>query len=117
MDMYRKRRDVLFLCKARDGFHGGVTRRERKSVAALALNIPLAGFGGALRFRNRPLVPLMAAGKAAAEAAAAGWYFYQMPAKEKAWCGYCITGAAVNFGIFALALPEAVKAWRELRRA
>src|SRR5881227_1404250 len=27
------------------------------SLAALALNIPLAGFGGALRFRNRPLVP------------------------------------------------------------
>ncbi len=87
------------------------------SLAGLALNIPLAGFGGAMRFQDRPLVPLLAAGKAAIEAAAAGWYFYQMPSKEKKWCAYCIAGAAVNFGILAMALPEAVKAWRHMKRA
>jgi hypothetical protein len=41
---------------------------------------------------------------------AASWYFYQMPAKEKAWCGYCILGAIANIGIAALTLPEARKA-------
>jgi hypothetical protein len=48
--------------------------------------------------------------KAAGEAVAASWYFYQMPAKEKAWCGYCIVGAIANIGIAALTIPEARKA-------
>ncbi|MGI9107856.1 MAG: vitamin K epoxide reductase family protein, partial [Pyrinomonadaceae bacterium] len=69
------------------------------SLASLAANVPLAAFGGAERVREQPLVPLVAAGKAAVEAVAAGWYFYQMPAKEKKWCGYCIVGALCNFGI------------------
>jgi uncharacterized membrane protein len=85
------------------------------SLASLALNVPLAAFGGRRRAREQPWVPLLASGKAALEAVAAGWYFYQMPAREKKWCGYCIIGALANFGIFALTLPEAKKAlaaWR-----
>jgi len=85
------------------------------SLASLAANIPLAALGGANRAEEQPVVPLLIAGKAAVEAAVAGWYFYQMPAKEKAWCGYCITGALCNFGIFALTLPEARKALAHLR--
>lgn len=85
------------------------------SLASLAANIPLAAYGGADRARRQPWVPLLAAGKAAVEAVAAGWYFYQMPAKEKKWCGYCIVGALANFGIFALTLPEARKAFAHLR--
>lgn len=85
------------------------------SLASLAVNIPLAAFGGARRAREQPLVPLMAAGKAAVEAAVAGWYFYQMPAKEKKWCGYCITGALMNFAILALTLPEAREALSALQ--
>ncbi|CAN5642090.1 hypothetical protein BH24ACI2_BH24ACI2_16170 [soil metagenome] len=82
------------------------------SLASLAANIPIAAFGGENRAQETPLVPLLAAGKAVVEAVIAGWYFYQMPAKEKAWCGYCITGALANFGIAALTLPEAQKAWK-----
>ena len=86
------------------------------SLASLAANVPLAAFGGSDRVREQPWVPLAAAGKAAVEAAVAGWYFYQMPAKEKKWCGYCIVGALANFGIFALTLPEAKKALAALSR-
>jgi hypothetical protein len=32
---------------------------------------------------NMLVLPIIAAGKAATEAAVAGWYFYQMSAKEK----------------------------------
>ncbi len=85
------------------------------SLASLAANIPLAAFGGAERARKQPLISLIAAGKAAVEAAVAGWYFYQMPAKEKKWCGYCITGALMNFTIFALTLPEAREALSVLK--
>lgn len=80
------------------------------SLASLAVNIPIAAFGGADRARTKPWVPLFAAMKAAGEAMVASWYFYQMPAKEKAWCGYCILGAVANIGIAALTIPEARKA-------
>lgn len=82
------------------------------SLASLAANIPIAAFGGENRVEKQPLVPLFAAGKAVVEAIIAGWYFYQMPVKEKAWCGYCITGALANIGIAALSVPEAVEAWK-----
>lgn len=86
------------------------------SLASLAANIPLASFGGIDRAEKMPLVPVAAAAKASVEAMVAGWYFYQMPAKEKKWCAYCIVGAAANVGIAALSLFEAKKAWKNLTR-
>lgn len=84
------------------------------SLASLAANVPLAAFGGENRHETMPLVPLAAAAKSVAEAAVAGWYFYQMAAVEKKWCAYCIVGALTNFGIAALSLPEAKKALENL---
>lgn len=84
------------------------------SLASLAANIPLAAFGGENRAEEQPLIPLAIAAKSTVEAVVAGWYFYQMPTKEKAWCGYCILGAAANFGIAALTLKEAKRAWKNL---
>lgn len=83
------------------------------SLASLAANIPFAAFGGADRTEKMPIVPLAAAAKASVEAVVAGWYFYQMPTKEKRWCAYCIIGAATNFGIAALALKEARNALKK----
>ena len=80
------------------------------ALAGLALNVPIAAYGSRNRAEKRPLVPVFAAFKSATEAAAAAWYFYQMPAKQKTWCAYCIAAAAVYFGIFALTLPEAATA-------
>ncbi len=85
------------------------------SLASLAANIPIAAFGGANRAEEQPIVPVLAAGKAMVEAVVAGWYFYQMPAVEKAWCGYCIMGAVANMGIAALSLPEAIEALETLK--
>lgn len=82
-------------------------------VMSLAANLPLAAFGDEQRVETQPWVPIFACGKAAMDAAVAAWYFYQMPAK-KAWCGYCITGALAQWGIFALTLPEARAAWRSM---
>ena len=85
------------------------------SLAALAVNVPLAALGGEDRAATVPMVPVIAAAKAAVEAVAAGWFFYQMPAKEKKWCGYCIAGALANMAILALAIPEARRAFGNLR--
>lgn len=84
------------------------------SLASLAANIPVAAFGGENRAEEMPLVPIAAAAKSTIEAAVALWYFYQMPTKEKAWCGYCIAGALCNVGIAALTLPEAKQALKAL---
>lgn len=80
-------------------------------LTSLAINLPLAAFGGVARAVTLPWVPLLFAGKAAVDAVIGAWYFYQMPTVEKAWCGYCIIGALVNISIFALILPEA---WRAI---
>lgn len=85
------------------------------SLAGLAINLPIAAFGSVSRAERTPYIPIAAALKSGVEAAAAGWYFYQMPAKEKKWCAYCIAGAIANFTVFALTLPEALKAWKHLR--
>ena len=85
-------------------------------VLSYALNLPLAGLGGADRARERPWLALLAGAKAAADAAVAGWYFYQQPAREKAWCIFCLTAQVASLGILALSLPEATKALAELRR-
>lgn len=85
------------------------------ALATLAANLPIAAFGGQDRARKQPWVPLLAAAKAVVDAAGAAWYFYLMPAKEKAWCPYCITGALANWGILALTLPEAREALAAMR--
>jgi uncharacterized membrane protein len=83
-------------------------------VLSFAANLPLAALGGADRARKQPWIPIAAAGKALFEAVVSSWFFYQMPAKEKAWCGYCIAGAAATFTVAALSLPEARAAVRNL---
>jgi uncharacterized membrane protein len=80
------------------------------ALASFALNLPLAGYGSPDRARTAPWVPLLAGTKALLDAAVAGWYFYQMPTREKAWCGYCIIAALASVGILALSLPEAGRA-------
>ncbi len=80
------------------------------ALAGLAANLPLAVYGGANRAAERPWIPVVATGKSAVEAAVAAWYFYLMPTKKKAWCAYCIVGAAINFTILGLMLPEAKRA-------
>jgi uncharacterized membrane protein len=82
-----------------------------------ALNVPLAVLGGAMRARRWPWIPLLAAGKAGIAAAISAWYFYQMPARERAWCLYCIVGALASAGVFVLTLPEAREALSAARAA
>lgn len=80
------------------------------AVAGFGANLPLAAFGGANRADTCPWLPLLSTAKAAVDSAISGWLFYTMPAKERAWCAYCIVAALVNWGILALSLPEAKRA-------
>lgn len=84
------------------------------AVASFAVNIPIAAFGGADRARNKPLIPLIAAGKAAIDLASSAWYFNEMR-RGKKWCPYCIVGAVSSLAVFLLSVPEASAAWKHLR--
>ena len=86
------------------------------SMASHAINVSIAATGGSDRSREQPWLPLVAAGKTAAEAAVAARYlFYEMPIVQKTWCGYCIVDALMHIGTFALTLPEAGKALASMR--
>jgi len=84
------------------------------ALASLAANLLLAAWGGQDRARQQPEVGLLAAGKALADAIGAGGYFWQMLSGKEPWCPYCVTGALANFGILALALPDAATALERL---
>lgn len=84
------------------------------SVASFAMNIPLAAFGGDDRARTKPLIPLIAAGKAAIDAASSAWYFNEMR-RGKKWCPYCIVGAISSLAVFLMTVREARSAWSQLR--
>jgi uncharacterized membrane protein len=84
------------------------------AVASFAANIPLAAFGRADRTTTTPLVPLIAAGKAAIDLAGSAWYFNEMR-RGKKWCPYCLVGAISSLAAFVLTVPEARAAWRRLR--
>jgi hypothetical protein len=73
-------------------------------------NLVLAALGGNDRARGMPFVLIAAAAKSAVDATLAGWYFYEMPTKEKAWCSYCIAGALANFATLLKTIPEARRA-------
>ena len=78
------------------------------AVAGLALNVLLARAGGGDdRAARAPWLPVVAAVHAGSQATAAAVYFTLMPTKIKAWCAYCLLGAAVNAAVFALTLAEA----------
>ena len=94
------------------GYQYGVSHGAL-SVTAHALNIVLAATGGRGRSGMIPWLPMIAAGKAAAEAGmAAKTVLHQMPAVERAWCSYHLVNAMAHVGSFLLTLPEA---WEALR--
>ncbi len=81
-----------------------------------ALNLPIAAWGGEDRAREQPSVPLLAAAKGVLDAAIAARYIYEMAARRKAWCSYCLVGAFVDFAVFGLTLAEARTAFAALRK-
>ncbi len=85
------------------------------ALVSYALNLPLAAAGTADRATELPWIPILAAAKASVDALAALWYFYQMPAREKAWCIYCITAQLASLGVLALSIPEARRAVQRVK--
>ena len=86
-------------------------------MLSYAAGVWLASIGGANRAEKTLVWPILLAAKAAADAAGAAYYLRNMVAVQRKACGYCLLGAAVNFAVLGLSLPEAWRAGRRLAGA
>ena len=85
------------------------------SIANYGVTLALIGMGGADRAREMPLIPLLATGKLALDAAGAVWLTLEQVTRHRALCAYCLAAAAASVAALPQALPEARAAWQELR--
>lgn len=86
------------------------------ALAGFVSTFALALAGPRDRARRTPWLPMGIFAKALGEAIGAAVFFAKMPRKEKAWCAYCVMGAAASAGILAFSIPEALTASRQGRR-
>lgn len=76
----------------------------------------LAGAGGEDRPRHRPLLPLLLGAKVASDVATNLKLASEEWSDNRALCAYCQTASVASLVSLALVLPEALRAWRSLRR-
>ncbi|WP_266367074.1 vitamin K epoxide reductase family protein [Tellurirhabdus rosea] len=76
----------------------------------------LAGAGGINRAEEQPLLPIATAAKAVVDSATALKLGVEEWEENKALCFYCQVATVASLATVALALPEAVKAFRNLFR-
>lgn len=85
------------------------------SILSHAVNMVLATAGGEKRAEKAPWLALGATfATIPAALTAAQYLFYQMPVKEKRWCGYCITDALTHIATFGFTLFESSRALSHL---
>lgn len=85
-------------------------------LVSYAITAMLAGTGGADRARRQPFVSLATAGKVLADTAVAAKLTYDQWARHRAWCSWCLLGAAASFAMLPLVVPEARRALTRIRR-
>ncbi len=66
---------------------------------------------------ERPLLPLALALKVAFDAVSAAWLTAEQITKHRRLCSYCLAAAVASFATVPQVIPEARRAWRELRRS
>lgn len=85
------------------------------AIGSYAATAALAAIGPPDRASAMPWAPLALAGKALGDAGAAVKLLIDQPVKYKAYCVWCILSAGASLAVLPLALPEAKKAFANLR--
>ena len=85
-------------------------------LTSYAMTATLAATGGDDRARRRPWVALALAGKILADVAVAAKLTWDQWTKHKAFCSWCLLGAAASFAMLPLVAPEARRAVRQVWR-
>lgn len=85
-------------------------------LASAAVTLALAGMGSDRRADQQPLIPLALAVKAVLDAAFGLFLTLEQGTKHRRFCSWCLLATASNLATVPQVLPEAVAAWRTLRR-
>ena len=93
----------------------GHTPDTALALANAAVTLALIGMGTADRAIHRPWLPLLAAGKAAGDAAAGAWLFTEQLSRHRRICGWCTLAAAATTLAVPFTVREAIQAWHQLR--
>ncbi|MEO3928486.1 vitamin K epoxide reductase family protein [Micromonosporaceae bacterium B7E4] len=99
-----------------EAYEFGHTPDTALALASAAGTLALVGMGATDRARRHPWIPLLAAGKATADAAAGGWLFAEQVTRHRRVCGWCTVAAAATVAAVPFTLGEAWQAWWALRR-
>lgn len=86
------------------------------SIISHAINIALATAGGTQRAEKAPWLAIGATlATIPAALTAAQYLFYQMPVKEKRWCGYCVFDAVTHIATLGFTVFESTKSLSYLK--
>ena len=85
-------------------------------LVSYGVTAALAAAGGADRAERHPALPLALAAKAGFDAVTALQLAREEWNENRAFCAYCQAAPLASLASFALALPEAGRAWRALTR-
>ena len=89
----------------------GHTPDTALALASAAGTLALVGMGASDRARQHPWIPLLAAGKVAADAAAGAGLFAEQVTKHRRLCGWCTLAAAATVAAVPFTIAEAHQAW------
>lgn len=94
-----------------------ILRTPDAALGALsyAVTMVLAAMEGRHRATEMPLIPLALAAKATGDALMAAKLSVDQWTTHKAFCFWCLTGAAATFATVPLVMPEARIAWKAFR--
>lgn len=84
-------------------------------LTSAGITMVLVGMGDNQRHRERPWVPLVAAGKVIADAGGSVVLFAEQLTKHRRLCSWCTLAAACNLAAVPLAMGEARAAWSAIR--
>lgn len=84
-------------------------------IASYGVTIVLVTAGSARRAEATPWIPLLAAAKVVADALNGGYLFAEQLSKHRAVCSWCTLAAAASVATVPVVLPEARRAWAQLR--
>lgn len=76
-------------------------------LASQAVTLALIGAGTGNRSAERPWLPVLAAGKAVADAISAGYLTVEQVSRHRKLCSWCLGAAVANVAIIRYVAPEA----------
>jgi uncharacterized membrane protein len=84
-------------------------------MVSYAATLALAAAGGKNRARTAPWLPLALAAKTTVDATQAAKLTWDQWADHRAFCSWCMLAAGATFAALPASVPEARRAWRQLR--